>query len=117
MIDNSEPNKDDLTSEVKEYLEMRVDRFKLRAVDNLSTLFNKILVVGIILILAGIAFAFLAAAFSRWVGAQLNSPLLGAVITGSIFLFLALMLFLKRNTLFTDSMVKMFIKLFFENEK
>ena len=109
-------NFENLTDSAREYLDMRIDSFKLRVVESLSKLFSKILYVLILIIILAIAVALTASALSIYIGRLLNSEALGSIITAGGFILLATIVILKRKTLFTDSMVKMFIPLFFENE-
>ena len=105
---------ENLTDTAKEYLDMRIDALKLQLVHHLSILFAKIVYIIIILICGGIAAAFFAAALSSYIGELLNSEAAGTLITGGIFVLIIFILYLKRKTIFTTSMVKMFSKMFFE---
>jgi nitrate reductase gamma subunit len=105
---------ENLADSAKEYLDMRLDAIKLQLVENLSLLFSRIVSVSLLIIFIGIALAFLASAFSWWIGDLLGSKAAGTVITGGIFLLLALILYFRRRKLFINSMVAMFSKMFFE---
>jgi hypothetical protein len=105
---------ENLADSAKEYLDMRLDAIKLQLVENLSVLFSRIVSVTLLIIFIGIALAFLASAFSWWIGDLLESKAAGTVITGGLFLLLALILYFRRRKLFINSMVAMFSKMFFE---
>lgn len=106
---------ENLTGYVKEYVDMRIDSFKLRMVENLSILFSKIVYALLLIILLGVAIAFMASALSWYLGDLLNSRAAGALITSGIFILFAIIVVIKRKKLLIDSMVKMFIPMFFEH--
>ncbi len=105
---------ENLADSAKEYLDMRLDAIKLQLVENLSILFSRIVSVTLLIIFIGIALAFLASAFSWWIGDLLESKAAGSVITGGLFLLFALFLYFRRRKLFINAMVAMFSKMFFE---
>lgn len=116
--DNSKNNLlDELYSSIKDYLNMRIDEAKLSVSESLATLFSKIIVFILITVIGAIAFGFLAAAFSSWIGSLLGSPVYGQLITGGIFLVIVLLIYLFRRKIFTDNMVRMFINMFFKNNR
>lgn len=106
---------EDLYASLKEYLNMRIDEAKLSLSESLAVLFGKIILFVLLAIIGAIAFGFLASAFSDWMGTLLGSKALGALITGGAFLLLMLIVYLFRNKLFTDGMVRMFINMLFKN--
>lgn len=106
---------EDLYASLKEYLNMRIDEAKLSLSESLAILFGKIILFVLMAVVGAIAFGFLATAFSNWIGTLLDSKALGALITGGVFLLIMLILYLFRNKLFTDSMVRMFINMLFKN--
>ncbi|MFA6769985.1 MAG: phage holin family protein [Bacteroidales bacterium] len=114
--EKSEPigNLKNLSSSAKEYMDMHIDSFKLRMVESLSQLFSKIVYTLILIVILGIAAAFIASALSWFLGDLLNSRIAGTLITAGIFILLAVVIVLRRKKLLLDSMVKMFIPLFFE---
>jgi hypothetical protein len=105
---------ENLADSVKEYLDMRLDAIKLKMVESLSVLFSKIVYAALLIISLGIALAFMASAFSWWLGDILESKAAATLITGGVFLLIAFILYLRRDKLFINSLVTMFSKLFFE---
>jgi hypothetical protein len=105
---------ENLAGSAKEYADLQIDAMKLKMAENLSVLFSKILYSVTLLILLGIATAFLASAFSWYIGDLLNSKAAGALTTASLFVLFAFVVFLKRKTFFIDSMVRLFISMLFE---
>ncbi|MDP3437692.1 MAG: hypothetical protein Q8S04_10650 [Bacteroidales bacterium] len=105
---------ENLADSAKEYLDMRLDAIKLKMVESLSVLFSKIVYAALLIISLGIALAFMASAFSWWLGDLLESKAAGTLITGGVFLLIAFILYLRRDKLFINSLVTMFSKMFFE---
>ena len=106
---------ENLAGNTREYIDMRIDSLKLKMVESLSILFSRILYAIILVLLLGSAFAFLAAAFSSWMSEITGSPIIGPLITASLFLIIALILFIKRKRFFVNRMVELFISLFFNS--
>ena len=106
---------DELYSSLKEYLDLRIKEGKLSMTESLAVLFSRLIVFILAVITGAVAFAFFAFAFSQWIGTLLHSQALGALITGGIFLVAAIILIALRHKLFTDSMVKLLIGMFFKN--
>ncbi len=113
MEENNNPF-DDLKSSTKEYLNMKLDEGKLTLAKNLATIFNRLIFYLIIIILCGIAFAFLASTFSSWMEFLLESKTLANLITFGICLAVVGILFIFKERLFTDSMVRLFVKMLFD---
>src|SRR5574344_1326628 len=106
---------EELYSSIKDYLNMRIDEAKLSLTESLATLFSKIVVFILIIVTGAVAFGFLAAAFSSWIGSLLGSPTYGQLITGGILLIAVFVLYLLRKKLFADGMVRMIIDMLFKN--
>lgn len=106
---------DELYSSLKEYLDLRINEGKLSLTESLAVLFSRLIVFILTVITGAVAFGFFAFAFSQWIGSLIGSQALGALITGGIFLIVVIILIVFRNKLFTDSMVKLLIGMFFKN--
>lgn len=107
---------ENLAGSAKDYAEMRIDAFKLRLTEKLSLLFSRIVFSLILVVLLGIACAFLASALSLYIGDLIGSKAAGSLITASIFIVLAIVVYLNRKKFFLDSMVRLFVSIIFENE-
>jgi Zn-dependent protease with chaperone function len=107
---------ENLAGSAKDYAEMRIDAFKLRLTEKLSLLFSRIVFSLILVVLLGIACAFLASALSLYIGDLIGSKAAGSLITASIFMVLAIVVYLNRKKFFLDSMVRLFVSIIFENE-
>lgn len=108
-------NLESFVGSAKEYIDMQIDSLKLRMVENLSLLFSRIIYTLLLIILLGIAVAFMASALSWYIGALLDSRVWGSLITAGVFILFAIIIIFKRKKLLIDSMVKMFIPMFFES--
>ncbi|MFA7116908.1 MAG: hypothetical protein WC140_06760 [Bacteroidales bacterium] len=113
---NKLPYEDSLDS-IKEYVDLKIDEKKLILTKNLAILFNKIIYFFIIILVIGLAIGFLSSFLSQWINSLLNSNDLGTLIVGGFFILIGIIVFLFRKKLFTNSMVKMFINMFFNNKE
>ena len=68
--------------DLKEYAALRVDSFRLSLIDNLSSFFNSLFGVFILIVLLGIATTFFAIALTWVLGIALGSMLLAIVLIG-----------------------------------
>ena len=108
---------EDLTREVREYLDLRLEDVKLRTVKGLSVSISKL--VGMILIIGVATNLVLVLSFGlillvgEWIGSYAWSALGIAVLLG-IGLFILLR---KREALFKDTFVPLFVKLFFPSDE
>ena len=66
--------------DLKEYAALRVDSFRLSLIDNLSSFFNSLFGVFILIVLLGIATTFFAIALTWVLGIALGSMLLAIVL-------------------------------------
>ncbi len=108
---------EDLSVSAKEYLRLKIDEYKLRGVEGLSTLFNTILFIMVATIVAGVALQLLGLAAGYAIGGLIGSDALGFCIMGTLFAIAVLILYCFRKRLFINQLIKMFIKLFFDNEE
>lgn len=107
---------DSLGQSVKEYVNLRVDEYKYKGVENFSILSNKTLVVlvavmlGVVILqLAGFAVAFM-------IGELVGSTAIGFGATALIFVVVLLVVYLKRDSLFLGKMIKLYSRMFFGSE-
>ena len=106
----------DLFESLKRYVDLRVDEIKLILAENSARIFSKIVYITLSFILVGIILAILALALSNWLGAMVGSVAGGYMITACIFLILLLIVYLFRNKFFLNSNLRMFLKIFFNDE-
>lgn len=103
-----------LRDDIKEYINLKIDEYKLRGVEGLATLTNKAIflvlstmVGGVILQLAGLSLALLVAQL-------VGNMALGFAIVALVFVIILIILFATRKRLFVNRLVKMYIDLFFK---
>lgn len=106
---------EDIADSAKEYANLKIDEYKLRSVEGLSTLFNLVLFIIVATIVAGVALQLLGLAAGYAIGEATGSNALGFTIMGILFLIVVLVLYLRRKKLFVNQLVRLFIKLFFDN--
>ena len=102
-----------LEQSVKEYVNLRVDEYKYKGVENFSIISNKTLVVlvavmlgAVILQLAGFAVAFM-------IGELVGSTAAGFGITALLFAIGLVVIYTRRDTLFLSKMMRMYSRMFF----
>ena len=96
-------------------MNLKVDEYKLRGVEGLSTLFNTILFITVAAVVAAVALQMLGLAAGYAIGEALGSTALGFTIMGIIFLLAVLVLYILRKRLFVNQLIRIFIKLFFDD--
>ena len=84
--------------DLKEYASLRVDSFRLSLIDNLSSFFNSLFGVFILIVLLGIATTFFAIALT-WV--------LAIVLMGCLFVVFAIIVYALRRKLIINQTVRM----------
>lgn len=114
-MQNTEPL-EEFGSSLKEYIDLRIDKLKLTAVERLAAAGSKLYSTLFIILFAAVAFVFFLLALMYWLGDLLGSVALGALITGGFHLILLILVWIFRKKLFTAPMIKTFVKIFF-NEK
>lgn len=102
---------------IKDYLEMRKQEAKLHLVEHLSFLSARIVNFLLVLVVGSVSIFFLTSALSIWLCELIGSDIAGPLIVGGIFLIALLIIIMLRKKMFTDSMVRVFIEIFFNNKK
>ena len=101
---------DEMISSVKEYVALKIDELKLKGVEGLSLLciyiFLAALIIVIALLLLGLSLAF-------FLGEQFGSDILGFLAVGMLFVIIFAILYLFRDRLFINRLVRFFIQLLF----
>lgn len=108
--------KERLDSEIRKYLELRMDDLKLRTIDGLSVCVSRVLSLMVILILGAIVLASFAFGTVILLGDLIGSWSAAAFTVGGVFLLALVVLLLVWKKLFTDIFVKLFIDIFYGNE-
>ena len=115
MGKSDKPNRvEQLVEQVTGYVNLRIDAFKLAMVENLSTLSGNMLGIVIFLLLALMALLLLTVAATYALGLWIGSMVGAMLIMAALYLIVGLIVLLNRQRLFTDQMVRMFSRMFFE---
>lgn len=99
-----------------QYIDLKVDEVKVRTAKGLSIALNRLLVAILLLTLCSIVLMSVAFGGVLLLGDLIGSYAAGAFIVAAIFLVLLIVLFLLRDKLFLNGLVRMFVRLFFEEE-
>lgn len=105
-----------LAESAAQYIDLNVDEVKVRTAKGLSIALNRLLVAILLLTLCSIVLMSAAFGGVLLLGDLIGSYAAGAFIVAAIFLVLLVVLFLLRDKLFLNGLVRMFVRLFFEEE-
>lgn len=113
---NSNPLSD-LFTELKNYLDLRVDQAKLSVAENLARILSKFMYFISMLFMCCLTLGFLSVCLSRWLNNITGSQVIGPAITFGVLLLITFFLYLGRNRLMLNQNLRIFIKMFFESDK
>lgn len=105
-----------LAESAAQYIDLKVDEVKVRIAKGLSIALNRLLVAILLLTLCSIVLMSAAFGGVLLLGDLIGSYAAGAFIVAAFFLLLLIVLFLLRDKLFLNGLVRMFVRLFFEEE-
>lgn len=106
---------EDLAGSVKDLGQMELDAVKLKVAQMLSASFSKLLSLALIILVAFIFLSILSAAFIFLLGEFIGSYAIAFFIVAGIVLFGLIILIARRNKMFRDGFVKMFVNIFFSD--
>lgn len=116
--DEKQPGIADRTvQDLKDYASLRADSVRLSLIDNLSTLFNTLFGVAVILALAGIATVFFAVALTWVLGLLVGSVLYAVLIMGALFVVLAAVVYAFRKRLVVNQSVRLLSRMVYDMSK
>lgn len=101
----------------KEYVDLRIDTFKLQMVESLSTLFSKGIGFILMVLMVALGAIMFTVALTLLLASWIGSLIWSLVIMGTALCLVAVLIYLRRDTLFGDSMVAMFSKMFFSTDQ
>ncbi len=107
---------EELGKSATEYADLKIDDLKLRTAKGLSVTLNRIILAVLFLSIAGIVLTSAAFGGILLIGKLIGSYAGGAFIVSAFFLLVLIVLYILRDRLFLNSLVKMFIRLFFEDK-
>lgn len=106
---------EDLLQDARQYADLRVDEFKLKATRGLSTALGQTLAYLLIFAVLAIALGLLAFALLQWLNALVGSPW-GTLIVSGVFIAVLVVLWMMRSRLFKNLFVKLFIDVFYDTD-
>ncbi len=115
-MNNDENIKDRLTSEVTDYVNLKVDAFKLSVVENLSVILSSTFGVMVVALLMLMAVLFFAAAITVLLSMLIGSLLWALIIMGAVLLIAAGVVYALRDRLIINSLIRMFSRMFFASD-
>lgn len=102
-----------LASDVKKYVDLRLDEMRLRAVRGLSQALGQVCAMLIIAGVVVIILLLLSYALLQWLNVLLGAPW-GTFIACGVFILLLVFLVAFKGKMFRDSFVKLFASAFFD---
>lgn len=105
-----------MVKDIKYYIDLRVKKLKLGAVEHLSVIFGKALSLVAFILLLGMALLLFTGALIILIAHLVGSLLWAFVIMGGVYLIAAVIFLLKRDTLFAGTMVGTFSGMFFASD-
>ena len=105
-----------METDVRKYLDLKVDELKLKTIDGLSVGLGRILSLMTVLMLAAIVLAAFAFGIVLLLGEAIGSWAAASFIIGGVVLLLLLGVVLVWKKLFVNVFVKLFINIFYGNE-
>ncbi|MBQ2566509.1 MAG: hypothetical protein II552_05075 [Bacteroidales bacterium] len=106
---------ENLSSDAREYIDLKVDDLKLRTVKGLSVTIGRLLWIILLLSVVSVVLMTLAFGLVALLGDVLDSFAAAAFIVAGIFVVLGVVVWFLKGKLFTDSLVRLFAKLFFDD--
>lgn len=104
-------------SELKDYVDLKLDELKLRTTKGLSVATGRIVAALLLVGLLIIVLALLAVVLIQWIGQWTGSLAISSSIVCGFFLLILVILFLCRKRLLRDTFVRLFISVFFDDGK
>lgn len=105
-----------MTDDLKKYTDLKIDEIKLKAVRGFSDFFSRLSTCFVILIVGVMFLGLLSYALLRWLDTLIGEPW-GTLCVAGLLLILLVILIACRKSLFRDRYVRLFIDIFYGNEK
>jgi len=103
--------------EIKEYVDLKVDEFKLKITQGLSLSFARITSIILILNVSMIVMGLFAFASVSWLSRLVGSLELASTIMLGVFVVVLIVLIANRKKMFRNTFVSTFIKIFYSDDK
>ncbi len=104
-----------LLTEIKKYLHLKVDYYKLTGVEKLSLLLSAVALAGIMTILLFISLFYLASALQSYLGLYIGIPLSYVVVSG-IFIILGIVVLAFKKALIINPICRLVSKILIEHK-
>ena len=105
-----------MDSYIRNYLDLRLNELRLKAVDGLSVGVSRVLSMMLVVMLGAIALAAFAFGTILLLGNLIGSLAGAAFIIGGVFLIILALLLIFWKRMFVNIFVKLFIGIFYEND-
>lgn len=109
-------NKEGLASEIREYTDVRLDEFKLKATRSLSSILSQVLSLLLVIALLVTLLGLLSVALLQWLNNIFGDPIGTLIVAGFIVLLLVITLIFRKK-MFHNRFVKMFIDAFYNDDE
>ena len=107
---------EDFTKDVKDYVELSVDDVKLKATKGLSVTISRVLTTLVLFFVIQLIVLSLTVGLVFVLGKATGNYAVGAFIAAGIFAVILAVLFAFRKKMFTDSFVKLFSQVMFQED-
>ena len=105
-----------LSGNVKDYIRLKLELYKLMAVEGVAQLLSSIMISLVVLLLSIFFLFFLALAFVYWYGEVVGHMYVGALIVTAFYLVISVIVFIFRDKLFIDPLITKLTSLMDEEE-
>jgi hypothetical protein len=107
----------ELTDQVKAYVQLRIDLFKLNLTEKLATLTTTLLISIIFFIVFLFFTLFISLAFIFWFKEYVGAAWAGSLIVAGFYILLGIVVYLLRDRLFLNRVVVQISKILLEEEE
>lgn len=104
-------------SDLKDYIDLKVDELKLRTTQGLSVATGRIVSALLLFAMLVIVLSLITVVLISWLSVWTGSLPIACSIVCGVFVLALVILFLLRKRLFRDSFVRVFISIFYGNGK
>lgn len=109
-------NFSNLTENVKDYINLRIDLVKLIITEKIARLASFFLIAVIFFIIAMFIMLFLSLAFLFWFGDIVGPTWVGALIVTAFYVLVCLIIYMKRDQIFLNPLVTHLAKILLEDQ-
>jgi len=102
---NISDNFSSLSGNVKEYIRLKLDLYKLMLVEGVTQLVSSVMISLVVLLLANFFLFFLGLAFVYWFGEEVGHMYVGALIMVGFYLLASLLVYIFRDRLFINPII------------